>query len=126
MLRGLSDRLIEARKGRTRNHPSLRNRREYKINRVAEFYRRAQRGQGFARRFGSQMTKAFRSFCRDHASFFSSLQKPSIVGQQLLRMASGAVVDSVGEIQTGISPVNSNGHFGRAGGILLVSLRYDL
>ena len=77
---------------------------------------------GFARRFGSQMTKAFRSFCRDHASFFSPLQKPSIVGEQLLGMASGAVVDGVGEIQTGISSVNSNGDFGRSGGILLCQL----
>src|SRR6476646_10161862 len=50
------------------------------------------------------MSQAFLSFCGDHTGLFSPLQKPSIVGQQLLLMASGAVVDSVGEIQTGISP----------------------
>jgi hypothetical protein len=49
------------------------------------------------------MTQAFRSFCGDHTGLFSPLQKPSIVGEQFPGMVTGAVVNSVGEIQTGIS-----------------------
>jgi hypothetical protein len=103
VLRGLADSLVEDREGRTRYHPSLRDRREDVVNRVAELYRGAQHGQGVARRFGSQMTQAFRSFRGDHTGLFSPLQKPSIVGEQLPGMVTDAVVDSVGEIQTGIS-----------------------
>jgi len=103
VLRRMAESLVEDREGRTRYRPSLCDRREDVVNRVAELYRGSQRGLGVARRFGSQMTQAHHRSCGGHTGLFSPLQKPSIVGEQFPGMVTGPVVDSVGEIQTGIS-----------------------
>ncbi len=124
VLSGLADSLVEDRERSARYHPSLRDRREDLVNPVAKLYRVAQGGLGLARRFGSQMTQAFRSLCADHPGFFSPLQKPPIVGEQLPGMVAGAVIDGVGEVQAGTSSGQLERRFCRTCDIRFASLHY--